>query len=286
MSWSDSYGGTCSAPSSSSSSSSSSSRSSSSSSSYGGYTDGWANNTAYTSSGTKTGFGNNGSSATQNGYSGSGSSNPETQKGVYSTPSQLQYLSDQVSSKRATPQEIESAKAMIAGKEAAQGQGLLNSMLTSAGSAVLGPVGFAAGKAVGWLGGEAMDSASGYGDNPNYKVSKDKYNDDSTLVGTAIGLAAPTGVNGVAEMAYNDKMGDYSSYVNGLKSNMIKSGYMEASKPVAQHAGGSSYQPGTTSTLLKAYPRITSTNTSDSISGVDPTDVDWSTFNFYPGSMV
>ena len=209
------------------------------------------------------------------------------QKGVYlSTPTAQQYLADQISSKRASPQEVEAGKSIIAGKEAAQGQGLLSSMLASAGSAVLGPVGWAAGKAAGWLGGKAMDSASGYGDNPNYQVSKDKTKDDSTLVGTAIGLAASTGVNGVAEMAYNDKIGDYSSYVNGLKSNMIKSGYMEASKPVAQQASGSSYQPGTTSTLLRASPQITSTNASDNISGVDPTDVDWSTFNFYSGSVV
>ena len=129
-----------------------------------------------------------------------------------------------------------------------------------------------------------MDSASGYGDNPNYQVSKDKSNDDSTLVGTAIGLAAPTGVNGVAEMAYNDKMGDYNSYVNNLKSNMIKSGYMEASKPVVQQAGGSSssYLANTIKT-----PKTAQTTTSnDNISGVDPTDVDWSTFNFYSGSVV
>lgn len=209
------------------------------------------------------------------------------QNGVYlSTPTAQQYLSDQIASKRASPQEVEAGKSIIAGKEAAQGQGLLSSMLTSAGAATLGPIGWAAGKAAGWLGGKAMDSASEYGDNPNYQVSKDKSNDDSTLVGTAIGLAAPTGVNGVAEMAYNDKMGDYNSYVNNLKSNMIKSGYMEASKPVTQQAGGSSYQPSTTSTLLKASPQITSTNTSDSIYGVDPTDVDWSTFNFYSGSVV
>lgn len=310
MSWSSSYGGTCSAPSSSSSSSSGSSSkssssssgssSSSSSSSGSGYTDGWSNNTAYTSKGTNTGFSNNGSSATQNGYSGSGDSsywngvysgdkrtnNPETQKGVYSTPTQLQYLSDAVNSKRATQQELDSAKSMIAGREAAQGQGLLSSMLTTAGASALGPVGWAAGKAAGWLGGKAIDSASEYSSNPNYQVSKDKTDDDSTLVGKVIGTVAPAGVNGFAEMAYNDKMGDYNSYVNNLKSNMVKNGYMEASKPVAQQAGGSSYQPGTTSTLLKAYPQITRTNTSDNISGVDPTDVDWSTFNFYSGSVV
>lgn len=206
------------------------------------------------------------------------------QKGVYSTPTAQQYLSDQIASKRASQQEIEAGKSIIAGKEAAQGQGLLSSMLTSAGSAVLGPVGWAAGKAAGWLGGKAMDSASGYGDNPNYHVSKDKTKDDSTLVGTAIGLAAPTGVNGVAEMAYNDKMGDYSSYVNGLKSNMVKSGYMEASKPATQQQGS-----GSSSSLISSFktPQTTqAANASDSISGVDPTDVDWSTFNFYSGSVV
>ena len=315
MSWSSSYGGTCSAPSSSSSSSSGSSSkssssssgssSSSSSSSGSGYTDGWSNNTAYTSKGTNTGFSNNGSSATQNGYSGSGDSSywggvygdkgslgvaktkdPASQKGVYATQTAMQYLSDQVASKRATPEDVNSAKAMIAGREAAQGQGLLSSMLTTAGASALGPVGWAAGKAAGWLGGKAIDSASEYSKNPNYQLSKDKTNDDSTLIGNVIGTVAPAGVNRFAEMAYNDKMGDYNSYVNNLKSNMVKNGYMEASKPVAQQAGGSSYQPGTTSTLLKAYPQITRTNTSDNISGVDPTDVDWSTFNFYSGSVV
>ena len=206
------------------------------------------------------------------------------QKGVYSTPTAQQYLSDQIASKRASQQEVEAGKAIIAGKEAAQGQGLLSSMLTFAGSAVLGPVGWAAGKAAGWLGGKAMDSASGYGDNPNYQVSKDKTKDDSTLVGTAIGLAAPKGVNGVAEMAYNDKMGDYNSYVNNLKSNMIKSGYMEASKPATQQQGS-----GSSSSLISSFktPQTTqAANASDSISGVDPTDVDWSTFNFYSGSVV
>ena len=306
MSWSSSYGGTCSAPSSSSSSSSGSSSkssssgssSSSSSSSGSGYTDGWSNNTAYTSKGTNTGFSNNGSSATQNGYSGSGDSgywngvysgdkrtnNPETQKGVYSTPTQLQYLSDAVNSKRATQQELDSAKSMIAGKEAAQGQGLLSSMLTTAGASALGPVGWAAGKAVGWLGGKAIDSASEYSSNPNYQVSKDKTDDDSTLVGKVIGTVAPAGVNGFAEMAYNDKMGDYNSYVNGLKSNMVKNGYMDASKPVVQQTGSSS--SSSLANTIKTPQTAQTTTSNDNISGVDPTDVDWSTFNFYSGSVV
>lgn len=297
MSWSSSYGGTCSAPSSSSSSSSGSS-SSSSSSSGSGYTDGWSNNTAYTSKGTNTGFSNNGSSATQNGYSGSGDSsywngvysgdkrtnNPETQKGVYSTPTQLQYLSDAVNSKRATQQELDSAKSMIAGREAAQGQGLLSSMLTTAGASALGPVGWAAGKAAGWLGGKAMDSASEYSSNPNYQVSKDKTDDDSTLVGKVIGTVAPAGVNGFAEMAYNDKMGDYNSYVNNLKSNMVKNGYMDASKPVVQQTGSSS--SSSLANTIKTPQTAQTTTSNDNISGVDPTDVDWSTFNFYSGSVV
>lgn len=297
MSWSSSYGGTCSAPSSSSSSSSGSS-SSSSSSSGSGYTDGWSNNTAYTSKGTNTGFSNNGSSATQNGYSGSGDSsywngvysgdkrtnNPETQKGVYSTPTQLQYLSDAVNSKRATQQELDSAKSMIAGREAAQGQGLLSSMLTTAGASALGPVGWAAGKAAGWLGGKAIDSASEYSSNPNYQVSKDKTDDDSTLVGKVIGTVAPAGVNGFAEMAYNDKMGDYNSYVNGLKSNMVKNGYMDASKPVVQQTGSSS--SSSLANTIKTPQTAQATTSNDNISGVDPTDVDWSTFNFYSGSVV
>ena len=306
MSWSSSYGGTCSAPSSSSSSSSGSSSkssssgssSSSSSSSGSGYTDGWSNNTAYTSKGTNTGFSNNGSSATQNGYSGSGDSsywngvysgdkrtnNPETQKGVYSTPTQLQYLSDAVNSKRATQQELDSAKSIIAGREAAQGQGLLSSMLTTAGASALGPVGWAAGKAAGWLGGKAIDSASEYSSNPNYQVSKDKTDDDSTLVGKVIGTVAPAGVNGFAEMAYNDKMGDYNSYVNGLKSNMVKNGYMDASKPVVQQTGSSS--SSSLANTIKTPQTAQTTTSNDNISGVDPTDVDWSTFNFYSGSVV
>ena len=297
MSWSSSYGGTCSAPSSSSSSSSGSS-SSSSSSSGGGYTDGWANNTAYTSKGTNTGFSNNGSSATQNGYSGSGDSsywngvysgdkrtnNPKTKKGVYSTPMQLQYLSDAVNSKRATQQELDSAKSIIAGKEAAQGQGLLSSMLTKAGTATLGPIGWAAGKAAGWLGGKAIDSASEYSGNPNYQVSKDKTNDDSTLIGNVIGTVAPAGVNRFAEMAYNDKMGDYSSYVNNLKSNMVNNGYMDASKPVVQQTGSSS--SSSLANAIKIPQKAQTTTSNDNISGVDPTDVDWSTFNFYSGSVV
>ena len=307
MSWSSSYGGTCSAPSSSSSSSSGSSSkssssssgssSSSSSSSGSGYTDGWSNNTAYTSKGTNTGFSNNGSSATQNGYSSFDSSywngvysgdkrtnNPETQKGVYSTPTQLQYLSDAVNSKRATQQELDSAKSIIAGREAAQGQGLLSSMLTTAGASALGPVGWAAGKAAGWLGGKAMDSASEYSSNPNYQVSKDKTDDDSTLVGKVIGTVAPAGVNGFAEMAYNDKMGDYNSYVNGLKSNMVKNGYMDASKPVVQQTGSSS--SSSLANTIKTPQTAQTTTSNDNISGVDPTDVDWSTFNFYSGSVV
>ena len=307
MSWSSSYGGTCSAPSSSSSSSSGSSSkssssssgssSSSSSSSGSGYTDGWSNNTAYTSKGTNTGFSNNGSSATQNGYSSFDSSywngvysgdkrtnNPETQKGVYSTPTQLQYLSDAVNSKRATQQELDSAKSMIAGREAAQGQGLLSSMLTTAGASALGPVGWAAGKAAGWLGGKAMDSASEYSSNPNYQVSKDKTDDDSTLVGKVIGTVAPAGVNGFAEIAYNDKIGDYNSYVNGLKSNMVKNGYMDASKPVVQQTGSSS--SSSLANTIKTPQTAQTTTSNDNISGVDPTDVDWSTFNFYSGSVV
>ena len=306
MSWSSSYGGTCSAPSSSSSSSSGSSSKSSSSgssspsssSSGSGYTDGWSNNTAYTSKGTNTGFSNNGSSATQNGYSGSGDSsywngvysgdkrtnNPETQKGVYSTPTQLQYLSDAVNSRRATQQELDSAKSIIAGREAAQGQGLLSSMLTTAGASALGPVGWAAGKAAGWLGGKAIDSASEYSKNPNYQVSKDKTNDDSTLVGKVIGTVAPAGVNGFAEMAYNDKMGDYNSYVNNLKSNMVKNGYMDASKPVVQQTGSSS--SSSLANTIKTPQTAQTTTSNDNISGVDPTDVDWSTFNFYSGSVV
>lgn len=176
---------------------------------------------------------------------------------------------------------------MIAGKEAAQGQGVLSGMLSTIGGSIMGPIGALGAKGLSYLGGKAMDSANEYGENPSYQASKQKSKDDSTLVGNLIGFAVPSGVGSMAQTAYDDKIGSYNSYVNGLKSNMISNGYLSQPKQSAPVSSGSGSSSSLINNMMTAHTApATSQNANEYTSLVDPTDVDWSTFNFYSGSVV
>lgn len=225
--------------------------------------DGWSNNSSYTSGGNSSGgWGNSGTSATSNGYGssssdyssyssddsgywsnnygGSSSANdPANQKGVYATPTALQYLSDAAKAKRMTSEEVNSAKGMIAGKQAAQGQKVMGGVIGAAGSIVGGPVGALAAKGVSWAAGKGMDALNEYGDTPSYQQSKKMSQEDTSLVGKAIGMAAPKGIGVMAQTMYDDKAGDYNQYVNGLERTMQGNGYISSNKPTSIQRSGS-----------------------------------------------
>ena len=254
--------------------------------------DGWSNNSSYTSGNNSSGgWGNSGESATSRGYGSSSSdysssssndsaywsgvyggnkssSAPENQKGVYSTPTAQQFLNEEIANKRATPDMVKAGKAMIAGKEAAQGQQVMGGMLGTLGTAAAGPVGGIAAKGATYAIGKAQDALSEYGDDPSYQLSKQRTKDDGTLVGTAIGLAAPRGIGDMVQSAYDDKMGDYSSYVNGLKGNMQKSGYISNTPQRSVQMNGSNNANGLLNTMF-AQQQVTQPDTENSIAALN-----------------
>lgn len=225
--------------------------------------DGWSNNSSYTSGTTSSGgWGNSGSSATSKGYGSSSSdyssyssddsgywsnqyggssaaNDPANQKGVYASPTAQQYLYDAAKAKRMTSDEVSAAKGMIAGKQAAQGQKVMGDVIGAAGSVIGGPVGALAAKGVSWAAGKGIDALNEYGDTPSYQQSKKMSQDDTSLIGNAIRMAAPKGIGVMAQTAYDDKTGDYNQYVNGLERTMKENGYIGNNKPASIQQSGS-----------------------------------------------
>lgn len=268
--------------------------------------DGWSNNSSYTSkSNDSGGWGNDGSSATSNGFGSSSSSsssdrsywsgvygekgslgvantkNPAYQPNVYSTKTAQQFLLEQIENKRATPEQITSAKAMIAGKNAVDGANMVNSISGMAGAG-FGPVGLVAGKAVGWAAEKGIDYASGYKDNPSYNYGKQAAKDDSSLIGTAISMAAPSAVSPMANMMVKNNSGGFNQYANDLQKSMVKSGYSSA--PKTQTTNSSS---GGSSSLLKNMQTTQQAQSADSEINNSPLSLAYdNNFNFYSGTVM
>lgn len=268
--------------------------------------DGWSNNSSYTSkSNDSGGWGNDGSSATSNGFGSSSSSsssdrsywsgvygekgslgvantqNPANQVGVYATKTAQQFLSEQIENKRATPEQITSAKAMIAGKNTVDGVNAVQGIANAVGAG-FGLVGMAGSKALGWAAEKGVDYASGYKDNPSYNYAKQAAKDDSSLIGTAISMAAPSAVSPMANMMVKNNSGEFNQYANDLQKSMIKSGYSSA--PKTQTTNSSS---GGSSSLLKNMQTTQQAQSADSEINNNPLSLTYdNNFNFYSGTVM
>lgn len=266
--------------------------------------DGWANNSAYTSGNSSSGgWGNSGSSATSNGYSGSSSSdhsywsgvygangssgigntlNPAYKANVYSTPSAQAYLSEQIANKRASPQEVDAAKAMVAGKQTVDGMNVAQSITDTIGAG-FGPVGLLGSKALGWATEKAIDATSDYGDSPSYSYAKGQAQDDSSYIGTAISLVSPNKtLSAMGNMLAKDNAGGFNEYTSNINKSLISNGYSSA--PVTQTNSTSSSGSDTNSLLknMQLANQQTTTDTAD----YSPIALNYNNdFNFYSGSV-
>ena len=209
--------------------------------------DAWSRNTAYTNNKTLNAM--------------------ESQKGVYATPTARQYLREEIAAGRATPDMVTAGKAMISGKEAARGQQAMGGLLGVIG-APFGLAGMAGAKAATYGVGKAQDMLSEYGDNPSYQLSKQRTKDDGSMVGSIIGMALPRGAGPIAQAAYDDKASDYSAYINGLKSDMQKQGYISSTPTRNVQMNGSNNANGLLNTMF-AQRQVTQPDTENSIAALN-----------------
>ena len=187
---------------------------------WSGATDGWRNNTEYTSGKT-------------------------VDYGSHEYNSNLISIID---SGKANKQQIEDARAMIAGSNAIKGREAAGGLTGTIGATVAGPIGgYALGKAGAWGAEKLSDLSTGYADNPAYNQAKKLASDDSSFaVSMASKMSPVPGTAGMVKAVAGDYTGGFRQDMADLNRSMIRQGYIKSPTNI-QRSGSSN---GTSNSLL------------------------------------
>ncbi len=187
---------------------------------WSGATDGWRNNTEYTSGKT-------------------------VDYGSHEYNSNLNSIID---SGKANKQQIEDARAMIAGSNAIKGREAAGGLTGTIGATVAGPIGgYALGKAGAWGAEKLSDWSTGYADNPAYNQAKKLASDDTSLpISVASRFSPVPGTSGMVKAAAGDYAGGFRQDMADLNRSMIRQGYIKSPTNI-QRSGSSN---GTSNSLL------------------------------------
>ena len=187
---------------------------------WSGATDGWRNNTEYTSGKT-------------------------VDFGSHEYNSNLNSIID---SGKANKQQIEDARAMIAGANAIKGREAAGGLTGTIGATVAGPIGgYALGKAGAWGAEKLSDLSTGYADNPAYNQAKKLASDDSSFaVSMASKMSPVPGTAGMVKAVAGDYTGGFRQDMADLNRSMIRQGYIKSPTNI-QRSGSSN---GTSNSLL------------------------------------
>ena len=187
---------------------------------WSGATDGWRNNTEYTSGKT-------------------------VDYGSHEYNSNLNSIID---SGKANKQQIEDARAMIAGANAIKGREAAGGLTGTIGATVAGPIGgYALGKAGAWGAEKLSDLSTGYADNPAYNQAKKLASDDSSFaVSMASKMSPVPGTAGMVKAVAGDYTGGFRQDMADLNRSMIRQGYIKSPTNI-QRSGSSN---GTSNSLL------------------------------------
>ena len=187
---------------------------------WSGATDGWRNNTEYTSGKT-------------------------VDYGSHEYNSNLNSIID---SGKANKQQIEDARAMIAGANAIKGREAAGGLTGTIGATVAGPIGgYALGKAGAWGAEKLSDLSTGYADNPAYNQAKKLASDDTSLqISVASRFSPVPGTSGMVKAVAGDYAGGFRQDMADLNRSMIRQGYIKSPTNI-QRSGSSN---GTSNSLL------------------------------------
>ena len=187
---------------------------------WSGATDGWRNNTEYTSGKT-------------------------VDYGSHEYNSNLNSIID---SGKANKQQIEDARAMIAGTNAIRGREAAGGLTGTIGATVAGPIGgYALGKAGAWGAEKLSDLSTGYADNPAYNQAKKLASDDTSLpISMASRFSPVPGTSGMVKAVAGDYAGGFRQDMADLNRSMIRQGYIKSPTNI-QRSGSSN---GTSNSLL------------------------------------
>lgn len=183
---------------------------------WSGATDGWRNNTEYTSGKT-------------------------VDYGSHEYNSNLISIID---SGKANKQQIEDARAMIAGSNAIKGREAAGGLLGTIGSGLAGlPGGYAAGKVGAWGAEKLSDISTGYADNAAYNQAKKLASDDTSLqISVASRFSPVPGTSGMVKAVAGDYAGGFRQDMADLNRSMINKGYIKAPSSI-QQSGSSGSAP-------------------------------------------
>lgn len=187
---------------------------------WSGATDGWRNNTEYTSGKT-------------------------VDYGSHEYNSNLNSIID---SGKANKQQIEDARAMISGANAIKGREAAGGLTGTIGATVAGPIGgYAIGKAGAWGAEKLSDLSTGYADNPAYNQAKKLASDDTSLpISVASRFSPVPGTSGMVKAVAGDYAGGFRQDMADLNRSMIRQGYIKSPTNI-QRSGSSN---GTSNSLL------------------------------------
>lgn len=187
---------------------------------WSGATDGWRNNTEYTSGKT-------------------------VDYGSHEYNSNLNSIID---SGKANKQQMEDARAMIAGANAIKGREAAGGLTGTIGATVAGPIGgYALGKAGAWGAEKLSDLSTGYADNPAYNQAKKLASDDTSLpISVASRFSPVPGTSGMVKAVAGDYAGGFRQDMADLNRSMIRQGYIKSPTNI-QRSGSSN---GTSNSLL------------------------------------
>ena len=190
------------------------------------------------------------------------------ERGEFGSAQHLKSLDAKATAGKLSAGEAYTGRAMIEGKQNAQGQGVLSGMTRTAGTAMAGPAGGLAGAGVGYGFGKLQDAMSEYGDSPAYNTSKQLTKDDSSLIGTAAGWAMPGATGGIAQAAINDRLGEYSQGINQLERSMQAGDYINNQRKQSVQMNGSNNANGLLNTMF-AQRQVTQPDTENSIAALN-----------------
>lgn len=187
---------------------------------WSGATDGWRNNTEYTSGKT-------------------------VDYGSHEYNSNLISIID---SGKANKQQIEDARAMISGANAIKGREAAGGLTGTIGATLAGPIGgYALGKVGAWGAEKLSDLSTGYADNPAYNQAKKLASDDTSLpISVASRFSPVPGTSGMVKAAAGDYAGGFRQDMADLNRSMIRQGYIKSPTNI-QRSGSSN---GTSNSLL------------------------------------
>lgn len=187
---------------------------------WSGATDGWRNNTEYTSGKT-------------------------VDYGSHEYNSNLNSIID---SGKANKQQIEDARAMISGANAIKGREAAGGLTGTIGATVAGPIGgYALGKGGAWGAEKLSDLSTGYADNPAYNQAKKLASDDTSLpISVASRFSPVPGTSGMVKAVAGDYAGGFRQDMADLNRSMIRQGYIKSPTNI-QRSGSSN---GTSNSLL------------------------------------